>query len=82
MKQFIKEIPTVYTENGMNFVLMPNGNKLPDVIKTILTDDCADSYATVMVELRCNICSTKEEALEKYGLSEVKFYSNGKITLL
>lgn len=65
-KEFIKWMPTVYTENGMQFVLMPDGKKILDIVKTTVIDDCNDKCATVIIELRCNICSTKEEALGKY----------------
>ena len=80
-KEFVKWMPTVYTENGMNFVLLPNGDKILNIIKTTVIDDCNDKFASVIIELRCNICSTKEEALEKYGIQKeiMRIDSNGNI---
>lgn len=65
-KIFSKNLPTVYSEKGMHFVLLPDGKKLPDIVKTTVIDDCNDLFATVIIELRCNICSTQKEALENY----------------
>lgn len=65
-KGFIKSIATVYSENGMHFVMLPDGKNIPHIVKTTVTDDCNDTCATVLIELRCNIRSTKEEALELY----------------
>jgi len=65
-KEFIKSIATVYSENGMHFVMLPDGKSIPHIVKTTVIDDCNDRSAIVIIELRCNICSTKEEALELY----------------
>lgn len=65
-KEFIKSIATVYCENGMHFILLPNGTKIPNIIKTIVEDTGDNQPALVKVEFLCNICSTKEEALKLY----------------
>lgn len=80
-KEFIKWMPTVYSENGMQFVMLPDGKKIPDIVKTTVIDDCNDTCATVIIELKCNICSTKEEALKLYKISNELFRidSNGNL---
>jgi hypothetical protein len=66
MKTPNKNFATVYTENGQQFVLAKGGWKIPDIVKTIVTDDCADDMATVEITLRCNIVGSADEAKAIY----------------
>lgn len=67
MKTNSNKIATVYTENNMHFVMIQGGIKIPNIIKTIVTDDCTNDYAKVEITLHCNIVGSKEEALEIYN---------------
>jgi hypothetical protein len=62
MKTDNKALYKVYTENGMNFVLLPDGTRMPNVMRTIV-DDIAHEYSKVTIEVLCYIYPTKEEAL-------------------
>lgn len=66
MKTPNKNLATVYTENGMQFVVIQGGLKIPNIVKTIVTDDCAESCGTVEITLKCNIVGSFSEALEIY----------------
>lgn len=70
MKTPNKNYATVYTENGQQFVLAKGGWKIPDIVKTIVIDDCADDLATVQITLRCNIVGNIDEAKEIYKSDE------------
>lgn len=66
MKTPNKNLATVYTENGMQFVMIKGGIKIPDIVKTIVIDDCADNCATVEITLKCNIVGSFDEAKAIY----------------
>lgn len=62
MKADNKALYKVYTENGMNFVLLPDGTRMPSIIRTIVEDGVND-FSRVTIEVECYLYSTKEEAL-------------------
>lgn len=62
MKTDNKALYKVYTENGMNFVLLPDGTRMPNVMKTIVEDE-SHEYSKVTIEVLCYLYTTKEEAL-------------------
>lgn len=66
MKTPNKNLATVYTENGMQFVMIKGGIKIPEIVKTVVIDDCADNCATVEITLKCNIVGNFSEALSIY----------------
>lgn len=81
MRQFIKEYATVYTENGFQYVLLPNGLKIPNIVSTRVTDDANSNMAFVEVGFHCNVCSNLDEALKNYGHDKIIFTSDGKLTI-
>jgi len=65
MKSFCKSFVTVFTDkNGHHKVLLPSGEEIPHLVKTVTTDEVMNS--TVQFDIACNVVSTKEEALKKY----------------
>jgi hypothetical protein len=65
MKSFCKKLATVFTdEMGFHKVMLPSGEVIPHLVKTVTTDEVA--FSTVQFDLVCNIVQTKGEALEKY----------------
>jgi hypothetical protein len=70
MKTPYNGFATVYTENGMQFVMIEGGIKIPNIVKTIVTDDCNNDYATVQITLNCNIVENYSQALSIYKTQE------------
>lgn len=70
MKTPYKGFATVYTENGMNFVMIEGGIKIPNIVGTIVTDNCNNEYATVHITLNCNIVENYKQALSIYKPDE------------
>lgn len=65
MSRFCKQFVTVFTdENGYHKVMLPNGEEIPHLLKTVTTD--VVGFSKVEFEITCNIVATKDEALEKY----------------
>lgn len=65
MKKFCKKLATVFTdENGYHKVMLPSGEVIPHLVKTITTDEVG--FSTVQFDLVCNVVPTKKDALEKY----------------
>jgi hypothetical protein len=65
MKKFCKCFVTVFTDkNGKHKVMLPSGEEIPHLVKTVTTDDVL--FSTVQFDMACNVVATKEEALEKY----------------
>lgn len=65
MKSFCKNLATVFIDKlGFHKVMLPSGEEIPHLVKTVTTDEIA--FSTVSFDLVCNIVSTKEEALKKY----------------
>lgn len=63
--KFDKNLPTVYTnDNGQHMVMMPNGSILP-VWATTVRDETGEA-PMLTAELRVNLAKDKEDALEKY----------------
>jgi len=67
MNKINKELATVYSENNMHFVMIDGGIKIPNIVKTVVIDDCSNEFAIVEITLRCNIVSNKEDALKIYN---------------
>ena len=70
MKTPNKELATVYCENGMHFVMIKGGIKIPSIVKTIVTDDFKNDYAQVVITLDCNIVENYSQALSIYKTKE------------
>lgn len=49
------ELYTVYVENGKHFVKLPNGEKMPNIIKTIVEDGCDNNPAIVTITVYCKL---------------------------
>lgn len=65
MKSFNKSFVTVFTDkNGYHKVLMPNGEEIPFLVKTVTCDEVG--FSKVEFGMLCNVVSTKEEAFKKY----------------
>lgn len=64
--KFNKDWPTVIcSDNGFHTVVMPNGDEVTPIIKTVVTDECGD-YPYIEVTMFCNIAKDKEDAARKY----------------
>lgn len=70
MKSFNKSFATVFTDGKHHKVMLPTGELVPHLIKTVTVD--AIDFSKVEFELLCNVVETKEDALKSYGLTEVK----------
>jgi hypothetical protein len=65
MKSFNKNLVSVFTdERGNHKVILPSGEVIPHLIKTVTTDDV--EIAVVEFKMICNVVATKEDALQKY----------------
>lgn len=49
-----KDLMTVRAIDGVQFVFMPDGSRLPCVIMTRVTDNC-DESPTVLIKALCNV---------------------------
>jgi len=65
MRSFNKGLVSVFTdENGYHKVMMPSGEVIPHLIKTVTTNEV--DFSKVEFEMICNVVATKEDALENY----------------
>ena len=65
MRKFNKIFATVFTENGFHKVMLPSGEVLPHLVKSVTTDEIEISQ--VEIEMLCNVVSTKEDAVKLYS---------------
>lgn len=65
MAKFIKDWCTVIEQDGMHFVITPNGSKIPAVITTI-TNDTTGTAPQCTLTIHCNIAKDLEDAINKY----------------
>lgn len=71
-----KNLPTVYAENGMHYVMLEDGKKIKNIISTVVTDDCYKDSAVVQITLNCNIAEDWDDALSIYDLTIVSLNSS------
>ncbi len=64
MPTFNKDWCTVIEQDGMHFVIMPNGSKIPAVITTITTDSIGTTPQCTLT-IHCNIAKDLEDAINK-----------------
>lgn len=65
MKYFNKSLVSVFTdENGQHKVVLPSGEVIPHLVKTVTTNE--PGFSIVMIEMVCNVVVTKNDALENY----------------
>ena len=65
MSKFFKGFASVYVENGFHKVVLPNGTKIPHLVKTVT--ECDVDRAEVTFTVLCNNVSSFEEAIRGYN---------------
>lgn len=62
--KFKESFCTVFTENGVHKLMLPDKTVIPHQVKSIVENDVYSSKATI--EVAVNLTSTKEEAIKLY----------------